>query len=154
MVCSPYVPQQKICQKLVKTLQEGKRGAVGLDMADVCCVWRLYMPSGASLVCYMDPSNVLKHCHNNGWLYLFHNRKFAKSLSRLSRKEKGGAVGLYMADVCCDWRLYMPSGASLVCSMDPSNVLKHCHNNGWLTLCSTTENLPKACQDTPGRKRG
>src|SRR5210317_17520 len=92
MVGSPYVPQQKICQKLVKTLQEGKRGAVGLDMADVCFVWRLYMPSGASLVCSMDPSNVLKHCHNNGWLYLFHNRKFAKSLSRLSRKEKGGQL--------------------------------------------------------------
>ena len=40
----------------------------------------------------MDPSNILSHCNNNGWLSLSHNRKLAKSLARLSRKEKRGQV--------------------------------------------------------------
>src|SRR6056300_1606423 len=55
-------------------------------------------------------------------------------LSRLSRKEKRGTGGLGMADVCCDWHCQMATAAILVCSMDPSKVLKHCHNNGWLSL--------------------
>ena len=59
------------------TLQEEKKGAVGLGMADVSCDWRLQLPSAAFVVCSMDPSNVLEHCHNNGWLSLSHNGPFA-----------------------------------------------------------------------------
>ena len=60
------------------------------------------MPPGASLVCSMDPSNILKHCHNhnNGWLSLSHNRKYAKGLARLSPAgPEKGADGLGTADV-------------------------------------------------------
>ena len=116
------------------TLQEGKKGAAGLGMADVCCDWHWQMPPGAFLVCSMVPSNVLRHCHNNGWLSLHHNSQFAKLCQHLSRDEKRGAVGLGMADVCCDWWFWLPSSAFVVCSMDPSNVWKHCHNNDWLSL--------------------
>src|SRR5210317_892335 len=61
------------------TLQEGKKGGqFGLGMADVCCVWRLWLPSAAFVVFCMDPSNVLQHCHNNdAWLPLSHNGPFA-----------------------------------------------------------------------------
>ena len=50
------------------------------------------MTPDAFLVCSMDPGNDLKHCHNNGWLSLSHNRKFAKSLARLSSTEKRGQL--------------------------------------------------------------
>ena len=57
------------------------------------------MTPDAFLVCSMDPSNDLKHCHNNGWPYLSHNREFAKSLARLPRDKKWRADGLDLADV-------------------------------------------------------
>ena len=47
-------------------------------MAMVCCDWQWQMATAAILVCSMDPSNVLKHCHNNGWPSLPHNSQFAK----------------------------------------------------------------------------
>src|SRR5210317_810414 len=49
-----------------------------------------------------------------------------------SKRRAGNPRG--MAMVSCDWRLLMPFVASLVFAMDPSNVLEHCHNNGWLSL--------------------
>src|SRR6056300_636238 len=58
-----------------------------------------------------------------------------------------------MADVCCDWQLYLPFAAFVVSSMDPSIVLEHCHNNGWLSL---SHNGPFAniCQHSPTMKKG
>src|SRR6056300_1450237 len=55
-------------------------------------------------------------------------------LSRLSRKAQTRAGGLGLADVCCDWHWQVATAAILVCPMDPRKVLKHCHNNGWLSL--------------------
>ena len=59
------------------------------------------MTYDAFLVCSMDPSNDLKHCHNNGWPYLSHDREFAKSLARLPRdkKRRADGLGMDMADV-------------------------------------------------------
>ena len=76
-----------------------------------------------------------------------------QTLSTLSSKqdEKGGEVGLGMADVCCDWHWQMPPVASVVCSMVPSNVLKHCHNNGWLSLPHHSQ-FAKLCQHSPASR--
>ena len=47
-------------------------------MTDVSCGRQLC--SAAFVVCSMDPSNVLEHCHNNGWLFLSHNGPFANNI--------------------------------------------------------------------------
>ena len=32
------------------------------------------MSVGVFVLCFVVPGNVLKHCHNNGWLSLPHNK--------------------------------------------------------------------------------
>src|SRR5210317_188575 len=92
------------------------------------------MPFVASLVFAMDPSNVLKHCHCHGWLSLPHDKPGCHFWQH-SGVKKGTSDPGGMAMVYCDWRLEMPFVAFLVFAMDdPSNVLKHCHCNGWLSL--------------------
>src|SRR5210317_2129884 len=117
---------------LGNTQESRKRGAGDpRSMADVCCDWRLQIPFVAFLVSSMDPSNVLAHCHNNGWLSLPCNKPICH-FGQHPGVRAGDPRG--MADVCCDWLLQIPFVAFLVSSMDPSNVLTHCHNNGWLYL--------------------
>ena len=82
----------------------------------------------------MAPSNVLKHCHNNGWLslkFLCHNKPICHFWQH-SGVKKGAFISTGMAMVCCGRCLEMSAGVFVLCSMDPSNasnVLKHCHNN-------------------------
>src|SRR6056300_1609638 len=102
-------------------------------MAMVYCDWRLWMPFVAFVVFPMDPGNVLRHCHNNGWLSLPHNKPICHFWQHPGVK-KGAGNPRGMAMVYCDWRLWMPFVAFVVFPMDPGNVLRHCHNNGWLSL--------------------
>ena len=76
MVGSPFPTTARLAM-FDEDLQEGKRGAGGLGgMAMVCCDWQLQLPPGAFLVCSKDPSNVMNHCHNNGWLSFPNNSPF------------------------------------------------------------------------------
>src|SRR6056300_549453 len=102
----------------------------------------------------MDPSNVLGHCHNNGWLSLPCEGPFPDICQQLSRKEKRGQVAWVWAWCVAIGRCNCLSAVSLVCSMDPSNVLGHCHNNGWLSLpCECP--FPDICQQLSRKeKRG
>src|SRR6056300_869301 len=102
-------------------------------MAMVCCGRCFEMAAGVFVLCSMDPINVLKHCHNNGWLSLPHNKSICHFWQHSGgKKEAGGQRG--MAMVCCGRCFEMAAGVFVLCSMDPINVLKHCHNNGWLSL--------------------
>src|SRR5210317_2027019 len=78
-------------------------------MAMVYCDWPLQMPFVAFLVFPMDPSNVLKHCHNNGWLSLPHNKPFChfwqhsgiKKGGRWPKRYGHGVLCLAFADAFC-----------------------------------------------------
>src|SRR6056300_185010 len=118
------------------TLQEGQKGGqlawVWLMFVVIggcgclllplwCFVWTLAMFGNTATTMVGSPCLTMAH-----WPIQY--------LTTLSRKEKRGAVGLGMADVCCDWWLWLPSAAFVVFFMYPSNVWQHCHNNGWLSL--------------------
>src|SRR5210317_2154096 len=145
---------RKFATRFAKSLQEGKRGATGNKIAMVCCDWRFQLPSAVSLVCSMDPRNVLGHCHSNGWLSLPHNRKFATRFAKSLQEGKRGATGNKIAKLCCDWQCQLPSTVSLVCSMDPGNVLGHCHINGWLSLPHTRKFATRFAKSLQEGKRG
>src|SRR6056300_1454429 len=72
--------KQPICQ-----LCQHSPGMKSLGMAMVCCDCQWQMPIAAILMCSMDPSNVMKHCHNNGWPSLPQNSQFANFVNTLQR---------------------------------------------------------------------
>ena len=45
------------------------------------------MSVGVFVLCFVVPGNALKHCHNNGWLSLPHNKPLATL-----RSQKGGQL--------------------------------------------------------------
>ena len=91
------------------------------------------MSVGVFVLCFVVPGNVLKHCHNNGWLSLPHNKPISIfGNTQESKRVAGDPRG--MATVCCGRCLEMSVGVFVLCFVVPGNVFKHCHNNGWLSL--------------------
>ena len=80
------------------------------------------MPLVAFLVFPMDPSNVLRHCHNNHWLSLPHNKPICHFWQH-SGVKKGAGDPRGMAMVCCGRCLGVAAGAFELCFIDPSNVV-------------------------------
>src|SRR6056300_1207639 len=71
--------------------QVSKMGAVDpRGMATVCCGRCLEMSVGVFVLCFVVPGNVLKHCHNNGWLSLPHNKPICHFWQH-SGVKKGGS---------------------------------------------------------------
>src|SRR5210317_1393936 len=86
------------------TQESKKRSGDPRGVAMVYCDWQLYMPFVAILVYPMDSPNVFKHCHNNGWLSLPHNKPICHSWQH-SGVKKGASNPRGMAMVYCDWWL-------------------------------------------------
>src|SRR6056300_1547150 len=95
------------------------------------------MPVVAFVVFPMDPTNVLRHCHNNGWLSLLHNKPICHFWQHPGVK-KGAGNPRGMAMVYCDWRLWMPFVAFVVFPMGPSSVT-------WLYLTQTLGDYQQKC---------
>src|SRR6056300_791859 len=90
------------------TLESKKGAGDPRGMAMVYCDWPLQMPFVAFLVFPMDPSNVLKHCHNNGWISLPHNKPICHFWQQSGESKMGAGDPRGMAMVYCDWPLQMP----------------------------------------------
>ena len=64
-------------------------------------------------VVFSDPSNVFKHCHNNGWLSLPHNKPICHVWQHAGAQKGAGDSG-GMAMVCCEMCQWLASLAPLM----------------------------------------